>query len=69
MTKEKMLEELSTISSMIAELPWWQKNLLDECTKATSTTPRPTEPTATHANDFPSSLSSNSGSFEKSCNQ
>ena len=43
MTKEKMLEELSTISSMIAERPWWQKNLLDECSKATSTTPRPTE--------------------------
>ena len=65
MTKEKMLEELSTISSMIAERPWWQRNLLDECSKATSTSPRPTDSGLTKGNEFSNTDSSSNPSQEK----
>ena len=41
MNKEQLLEELSSISAKESQLPWWQKDLLDEFSKSTCDTPRP----------------------------
>lgn len=40
MTREKLLEELSIVSELIAARPWWQRNLLDEAMKSTCDEPR-----------------------------
>jgi len=41
MSRDELLKELSGVSELIRSRPWWQRNLLDECSKSTSDVARP----------------------------